>query len=412
MANEYHGFRCLNRRGASLIVVTALFVTMMILAFMAINVSNLQRNQVASQISSDLASRWGVDMLSRTDNIKQVETQVRDIAQRNWTVTDVAPGGQWLRNNRKNVDVDVEFGSAKIQPNGITFRKNAKPFNSVRVAAGTNVPIVGFSNRKIKNLEIVRDATAIALERDICLVIDRSGSMNFDLATGTWLQDNSRHSYNKLSTSRSSNHRRSAYQWWWYWPHPSRSRWSTMIPAVYGLADELKKTKQNELFSIVSYSTGSSVRFYDHNLRVKTYRFDAAGKESEMMFDYTAAAKKLDQKYKHQHPVAGGTNISAGIELATKMLTSDKARPNAYKTMIVMTDGQYNSGGPPWEAAAKAADESIEVFTVTFSRQADQQTMKQTAEDGNGKHFHAPDGDALEDVFRQIANIPPAAYID
>ena len=80
--------------------------------------------------------------------------------------------------------------------------------------------------------------------------------------------------------------------------------------------------------------------------------------------------------------------------------------------MIVMTDGQYNQGRSPWLAAEDAAALGIEVYTVTFSKQADQNSMIKTAENGNGRHFHAPDGDALEDIFREIANIPPSAYIE
>lgn len=401
-----------NRKGAALIVVTMLFVVMMIFAYMTLNIANLQRNQVASQVSSDLASRWGVDLLSRTTNTRQVENQVRELAYRNWTVADVSPGGNWLRNNRNSIDVDIAIGTAVIKSDGITFKEGQRPYNSVRVSAGTQVPIVGFASRKLKNLKISRDATAIALERDICLVIDRSGSMNFDLTTGNWLYDNSRHSYNKMSTSRNSYLRRYSYSWWWYWPHPTKSRWSTMVPAMYGLADELNKTKQNEKFSIVSYSTNSASRCYDHNLRSRVFRYPAASTECDPTFDYQSAVEKVEQKYKYEHPVAGGTNISAGIEMGIQILSGNDSRPNAYKTMIVMTDGQFNDGREPWLAAIDAAGLGIEVFTVTFSEQADQQSMQTTAEDGNGRHFHAPNGDALEEVFREIANIPPAAYIN
>ena len=399
------------RRGASLILVTALFVVMMIFSYMAINIANIQRNQVASQVSTDLASRWGVDMLSRTTDTNAVEDEVRDLIHRNWTVTDES--GNWLADNQANIDINIEFGTAVVAGNDISFQTGMSPINAVRVGAGTDIDIFGFQNgSQIKELGIARDSTAIALERDICLVVDRSGSMNWDLNTGTWSYDNSWHSYNALSTSNYWYYEQYAYQWWWYWPHPTNSRWASMIPAVYGLADEFEETEQNEKFAIVSYSTDGAVNWYDHNLNVQYYDYPAAGVEADMTFDYETAAYTLDNKYKWEHPVTGGTSISAGIDEAVNVLTGSTGRPNAYKTMIVMTDGQHNTGRSPQDAAADAADAGIEVFTVTFSIHADQVTMQETATNGNGRHFHAPDGDSLEEVFREIANIPPAAFID
>ena len=76
-----------------------------------------------------------------------------------------------------------------------------------------------------------------------------------------------------------------------------------------------------------------------------------------------------------------------------------------------MTDGQHNTGRSPVVAAVDAAELGIEVYTVTFSRHASQGAMVDTAEAGNGKHFHAPDGDSLEDIFREIANIPAKVRI-
>ena len=185
-----------------------------------------------------------------------------------------------------------------------------------------------------------------------------------------------------------------------------------MIPALYGLAEELEQTSQNELLSIVSYSTRTNFNWYDRNRRVRRYSNPVSAVEYQPSYNYQAAVQGFDNKYKYNQPVSGGTNISAGIDEGVGVLLGNRSRHNAFKTMIVMTDGQYNSGRHPSIAASDAADQGIEVFTVTFGSGADQNTMIQTAENGNGKHFHAPNGDALEEIFREIANIPPAAYIE
>lgn len=379
---------------------------MLIFAFMAINLAWIQKNYVDGQVASDLGSRWGVDLASRVEDASTIKEGVKEIVSKNWT----------LNSPSKHSSMEVELGSARPNPNGkgMKFVKDAEPINSVRVTSNANIATVGFmsQSKRSSGIELGRRSTAVALERDICVVVDRSGSMNFDLDTATWSTDNSRHPDNPLSNSRYYNHRRYAYQYWWYWPHPSDSRWSTMVPALYGLADELGKTAQNESFSIVSYSTSFNYRFYDPNLRIRNFRGNSSSIESNPTFDYKDAVDHLKHKYNEQQVVAGGTNISAGIDLAVKVLTGDNSRPNAFKTIIVMTDGQYNNGRHPSLAASDAADENIEVFTVTFSHQADQKVMRETAEEGNGRHFHAPDGETLEEVFRQIANIPPAAYIE
>lgn len=402
----------LNRTGASAIIVVNLFVVMMIFGFMTLNISNNQRHFTAAQISSDLASRWGVDALSRTTNTTTVENQVRDLVHRNWSVSGAISPETVRGDNRDNLDVNIQIGSARLQNGDFQFVDNARPANSVRVTAAGNLKSVGFMPSFGGPQSIARAATAMALERDLCLVIDRSGSMNFDLNTGNWMYDYGQHPYNKMSTSNYSSHRRNSWQWWHYWPHPTRSRWSTMIPAVYGLAEELMTTNQNELFSIVSYSSAVNYNFYDHSLRIQNFRPPTAGIEVEPTSNYQAAAQTLDNKYKYNHIVAGSTNISAGIDQASLVLTGSNSRPNAYKTMIVMTDGQYNQGRAPWLASADAAAQGIEVYTVTFSNQADQSSMIRTSTNGNGKHFHAPNGDALEEIFREIANIPPSAFIE
>ena len=399
------------RNGVSIFIVIKMFAIMLIFSFFALNMANVQRHRVASQIASDLSARWGVDQLSRTTDIDQIEQEVKDLAYRNWTVA-AQNDENWLQSNMDTIDVNVQFGSADLTSGSAIFSEGSSPFNSLRVTSTMSINSHGFLPKTPESLVISRASTVIALERDLCLVLDRSGSMTFDLNTGYWMYDYGYHSYNKMSTSSSSYLQYYSYQWWWHWPHPEKSRWSTMIPAVYGLAEELAETQQNEKFSIVSYSTGHGRSFYDHNMNWVTSYYDESETEQTPTFDYSTAVANFDNKYKYSKFVSGGTNISAGIDEAVDVLTGSSARPNAYKTMIVMTDGQYNQGRSPWLAAADAAEEGIQVHTVTFSHQADQYSMELTADAGNGQHFHAPDGEALEEIFREIANIPPAAYIE
>lgn len=387
------------RTGASAVVVVMLFAASMVVAIMSINLANIQRHHSASQIATDLGTRWGVDMLTRENDLQNVENQVKELVTLN------------SKESLSDVDIDVSFGSARSQGSGWDFLEGQYPTNAVKTDTYSSIGMPNMVATEKSEIGLHRTATAVALERDICLVVDRSGSMNFDLLTAWWSNDRSYHPYNPLS-NRYSWYYYQRERWWRYWPHPERSRWSSMIPAIYELAEELKTTKQQEMLSIVSYSTTYNYSVYAHDGRVRRFRGTDSAVEYQPTQDYSAAVRYLDNRYKWHQPVAGGTNISAGIDRAAAVLTNGNSRPNAFKTMIVMTDGQYNAGRPPWLAAEAARQQGIEVFTVTFSHQADQVAMEQTADWGGGMHFHAPDGESLTDIFKEIANTPPSAFIE
>jgi len=69
--------------------------------------------------------------------------------------------------------------------------------------------------------------------------------------------------------------------------------------------------------------------------------------------------------------------------------------------MIVLTDGVYTGDDPITEATLAGAA-GINVHTITFGSGANQSDMEAVAQEGNGRHFHAPDAAALDDVFAQI----------
>ena len=105
--------------------------------------------------------------------------------------------------------------------------------------------------------------------------------------------------------------------------------------------------------------------------------------------------------------VQGMTAISAGLDNGTVVLTSDRVRPFAVRTMVLMTDGLHNTGREPILAAREAAEEGITIHTVTFGTEADVSRMKAVAAATGGQHFHAADAETLEEIFRTIAATLP-----
>ncbi len=106
--------------------------------------------------------------------------------------------------------------------------------------------------------------------------------------------------------------------------------------------------------------------------------------------------------------MVGATNLSAGIDEGVAVLQS-QSREDARKSMIVMTDGQWNAGRHPVDAADDANSLGITIYTITFLDKADQTTMQQVAEATGGRHYHASNSEQLQAIFDELARSLPVA---
>jgi Flp pilus assembly protein TadG len=108
------------------------------------------------------------------------------------------------------------------------------------------------------------------------------------------------------------------------------------------------------------------------------------------------------------------TNIGAGMKIAREELEAN-ARPNAFRMMVLLTDGVANrpSGSAEWYAISQAnlcEAAEIRVMTISLGLNADTALMQQIADITGGKHFNVPGGGTiaeyeaqLKEVFREIA---------
>ena len=108
----------------------------------------------------------------------------------------------------------------------------------------------------------------------------------------------------------------------------------------------------------------------------------------------------------------GRTNMFEGLRLGSDTLLGPNARPFATRTVVLMTDGNFNVGGTPVPSANIAAGRGHEIHTVTFSTGANQNIMQTVAQIGGGIHLHADDASDLEAAFRQIARTLAVVLID
>jgi hypothetical protein len=341
---------------------------MMFVGF-SVDLAHMQRARTELRVATDLAAKSAAAALSETNSQAAAILSGQEVAEANRVA------GQPLT----LADEDFEFGRSTRQADGSwTFAGGSAPVNSVRVTGrrtsdAPDGPVSLFFSGLFGSgdFQPQLNSTATIIDVDICLVLDRSSSM-------------------KLTLTDTAGTMSPSSIWFCQPPRPD-SRWVALENAVNlflndvgGGADErvgLVTFGSDYTSCNGIYSPGASI---DQNLTSNMALVAAAmGTRSNTIWN-------------------GGTNIDAGIVMGQNVLTGASARPLAEKIMIVFTDGVY-TGANPVPAAIAAATAGIKVHTITFSNGANLADMQEVAEEGGGSHYHAPDADTLNEIFRLLA---------
>jgi Mg-chelatase subunit ChlD len=325
------------------------------------------------RISTDAAARAGAKELSLAQDTGAARAKAKEFAGRN-----LVAGEPLLLANR-----DIQFGLSEqaSETSRFTFTNGGAKPNALRVtgrrtggslSGSVNLLFAGVLGRE--DFEPLHVATSTILDRDICLVVDRSGSMMWTL-TGSKVPS---------GTGECDP------------PHSTKSRWGALSIAVSAFLDELDQTPQSEFVALASYSSNTKECGNDYNV---------SDLNSDLSPDFSRVRNEMARI--GSKPVKGRTSISAGIDEGIKVFNGTKTRPFAVRTMIVMTDGIHNLGAEPVLSARRAAKDDITIHTITFSNDADIKRMKEVAAAAGGRHFHAPDAKELVRIFKEIASTLP-----
>ena len=337
-----------NRRGAMMmLVVICLPVVLMFSAF-AINVAYMQLTRTELRTATDASVRAGSRVLSLSQDVDAARAAAIAAGARNSVAgtpltidpNNVTFGISTLDNTSgKYAFTSTADSSTKIT--GISVKADR-----TATSADGAVPMLFQGIFDTGTFQPVKTAIATHMDRDVFLVLDRSGSMT----TVT----------------------------------PGSNRWKDLKKAVQAFLNELKKTPQQEQVGIATYSTSSTL---DEGLKT----------------NYGQLMKTVNSK-----SATGMTAIGLGMQSGMQGLKdTTTARKVAAKTLVVMTDGIHNTGVWPDAVATTAAADDIIVHTITFGAGADQVLMKKVAANGQGKHWHADDQASLINVFREVArNLP------
>jgi len=364
-----------DRQGAMLVLVAITLIIFVIALVFSIDVAYMQLVRSQLRAAADAAARAGAQTLSTAQDDKAAVQKAIDIAAENIVAGEafqLAAG-------------DVEIGKSVVQKDGSwDFVAGGQPYSAVRVNAERSassqagpVRLLVGGMLGVQSFEPRHVATASQVDQDVVLVLDRSGSMAWDLSGNDW-------SYPPGIPPYPAGYCTD--------PHPTLSRWGAACAAVDAFLTAVAETRPVEHVSIVSFSSDYSAC----RMTVK-----AASINSQLSLDYSKAREAMTKL--SSNPIPGGTNIGAGIDEAVKVLKGRQARSFAQKTIICMTDGQWTDGSNPVTAARNAADEGITVHSITFSNNADEALMKDVARVAGGKHYHAPDAATLKAIYEEIA---------
>ena len=365
-----HKPRSTDRRGAMLVLIAVCLPLCIIMAAFAVDVAWMQLVRTELRTATDSAARAAAKELSLSQDENAARARAKEAAGRNL----VAGEPLLLADGDIQIGVGTQAGQGRFQFSPGGSRPNAIRVTGQRTsgsAAGpVNLLFAGVLG--VRQFEPIETATSTQLDRDICLVVDRSGSMMQSLSGGS-------------TPSGTCDP-----------PHPTQSRWGALAIAVEAFLVELDKTPQDERVALVSYSSDTTE--CGNKYKISTIDSDLVGDYSRIRAEMTRISSK---------PVKGRTAISAGLNDGIKVLSGASTRPFALKTVILMTDGIHNLGPEPVISARNAAQQDIVIHTITFSSDADIRRMKDVAAAAGGRHFHAPNAKELVRIFKEIASSLP-----
>ena len=174
-ANSCHGKRIPRRRGAMLILILIMMVGFMIAVAFSIDIAFMQLTRTELRSATDAASKAAAVELSTSLDRNAAIARGQEIAASN-TV-----GGDPLlvANDEFTFGRSTELASGKFQ-----FSLGGTPSNSVKVdgrrtegSLSGPIPLFFGNFFGVNVFEPQTSATATYIERDIVLVVDRSGSM-------------------------------------------------------------------------------------------------------------------------------------------------------------------------------------------------------------------------------------------
>jgi Ca-activated chloride channel homolog len=399
-----HAHRTADRRGAAAMLLTVMMFVFIVTAAITVDYAYMQLVRTELRAATDAAAKAGAEALSRTQNTQQAIGEAVRYAAANKV------GGQSVRLSTD----DVVIGRVKMNGSGKwQFRENDEPYNAVKVVAqagdfqngGGGIPL--FFSRVLgqNSFAPTYEATAGQQEVEVCLCLDRSGSMNFDMSGADWVFP-------------PNNPRLSNFTMWGAeWrnmlspPHPVDSRWAALARSIDVFLTESSTPNGQPRTSVVTWGS-------DYMMPVSPYTIYPAASidyalpgRGGFKWEDNVAAVKAAVAFRSNSVIMGSTNLSAGLDRAVASLNGTNNNRFANKVIILLTDGEWNLGRDPVLAAYDARAQGMIVHCISMLT-SNQPVLQNIADTCGGKYYGTQNEDELRNAFIEIARSLPVVLTE
>jgi Ca-activated chloride channel homolog len=380
------------RRASATILVLAMLSVFVVTAAITIDYSYMQLLRTEMRVATDAAAKAGAEALARTEDVDYAVEEAIRFASLNRV------GGENLQLRASDISLGraVQGDSGKWE-----FANGGFPSNSVRVDAKTGgsakhpaIPL--FFGGVLGRADFSPKNTSIAGQQqvEVCLCLDRSGSMLFDMSGVDYAYPPN----NPLLSDFTA--------WGDIWrnhlspPNPNGSRWAVLADAVQVFFDEVAGFSPAPSASLVTWGSDYTMPIAPSTV----YQAATVNAGLPIQADFTTHRNVITSAINQlgSQPMMGATNLSAGLDLAVQNLTGSSARTLTNKVVVLLTDGEWNFGRNPILAAEDARAAGVTVHTVSMLT-GFQSDLAQVASITGGRSYTTNNAAELRNAFREVA---------
>ncbi|MCC6509830.1 MAG: VWA domain-containing protein [Pirellulaceae bacterium] len=395
--------RPVSRRGSAAMLITVMMFVFVVTAAITVDYAYMQLVRTELRAATDAAAKAGAEALSRTQDTFTAKNEAVRYASQNKV------GGRAFRLSTDDVVV------GRVRMNGAgrwQFRENEEPYNAVKVNArtgeGASQPAVPlYFGRALGKAGFAPSyqATAGQQEVEVCLCIDRSGSMNFDMS-GT------EYSFPP------DNPRLSPFTAWGVeWrnmlspPHPVHSRWAALKRAIDVFLIESSSINAQPRTSVVTWGSDYTMPLAPRTVYpASSTDLGLPSRETHRWQTNADQIRGLMQA-RNDSVIMGSTNLSSGLDRAVQVLNGPNNNRFANKVIILLTDGVWNVGRDPVLAAYDARAQGMIVHCISMLTQ-NQPTLQTVATTCGGRYYGTRNEEELRNAFIEIARSLPVVLTE
>lgn len=405
-----------DRAGAAHALIAFMLLGFATTVAFSIDFAYMQLVRSELRAATDAAAKAGAEALMRTRNTSTAVETAREVA----ALNKVGGRNFIIRSS------DVVLGQASVGNDGLwRFTENLLPYNAVRVnsrVGGTGLfPAVPLFFGKLLGKDgFVTSAKATAAQQsvEICLCIDRSASMSYNMdgidyrfASGNELLFTGPY----YSTARARNIASP--------PHPRESRWAILQVAIKDFVDEIGKLQNPPRTSLVTWSSDAIHSTHPYSLPNNPFNVPLSTLKQPLVFTTVSTDVSLPSVngFNWQNnatqitaslarrgldPLVGATRLSDGLDRAVQVLTGTGSQVQSNKVVILMTDGMWGDCRDPMLAAQDAANAGVTVHCVSMLT-GTQDILTKIANLTGGRYYPTSDANGLRNAFRELAQTIP-----